>query len=93
MYLGRVVEIGNAEELFNRPLHPYTKALIDAVPKPNPRLKIGKGLATAEPPSRFELKPGCTYADRCPLAGGICLTDVPEIKTLQNGHMAACHKL
>ncbi len=93
MYLGRVVEIGEAEELFNRPLHPYTQALIHAVPKPNPRLRIRKGLALGEPPSRFELKPGCTYADRCPLAEGICMTDVPEIKILQNGQMAACHKL
>ena len=93
MYLGRVVEIGEAEELFNRPLHPYTQALIDAVPKPNPRLRIGRGVETGEPPSRFELKPGCTYANRCPLAGGVCLTDVPELRTLHNGQMAACHKL
>jgi oligopeptide/dipeptide ABC transporter ATP-binding protein len=93
MYLGRVVEIGEAEELFNRPQHPYTQALIDAVPKPNPRLRNRKGLALGEPPSRFELKPGCTYADRCPLAEGICLTEVPEIKILQNGQRAACHKL
>ena len=93
MYLGRVVEIGEAEELFNRPLHPYTQALIHAVPKPNPRLRIRKGLAIGEPPSRFELKPGCTYADRCPLAEGICLIDVPEIRTVKNAQMAACHKL
>ena len=93
MYLGCVVEIGEAEELFNRPLHPYTQALINAVPKPDPKLRIGRGLETGEPPSRFELRPGCTYADRCPLAEGICLTDVPEIKTVQNGQMAACHKL
>ena len=93
MYLGRVVEIGEAEDLFNNPMHPYTQALIHAVPKPNPRLRIRKGLAIGEPPSRFELKPGCTYADRCPLAEGICMTDVPEIRILQNGQMAACHKL
>lgn len=63
------------------------------LPKPDPKFRIGKGLATGEPPSRFELRPGWTFSDRCPLAEGVCLRDVPEIRDIRNGRLAACHKL
>jgi len=93
MYLGQIVEIAEAEALFHTPLHPYTQALIDAVPKPNPKIKSGKGLAIGEPPSRLEPKPGCVFVDRCPLADGTCRTDVPAFREVSDERYAACHKL
>ncbi len=93
MYLGRIVEMGEAEEMFNKPRHPYTQALIDAVPKPNPKIRIRPGLALGEPPSRFEPRPGCAFADRCPHAEGHCLTEEPAFRVVHDGHLAACHKL
>jgi len=91
MYLGRIVELAEAGELFSSPAHPYTEALIAAIPKPDPSRKIHASLARGEPPSRLELKPGCTYADRCPIRQERCLTDAPDLKPSAGGKLVACH--
>ena len=93
MYLGQIVEIAEGEALFDNPLHPYTRALIAAVPKPDPKIKASMELAAGEPPSRLEPPPGCAFANRCPLAEGVCLTDVPAFREISDGRYAACHKL
>ena len=91
MYLGRIVEIGDAKILFSDPKHPYTQALVDAVPKPDPKIKIGTGLAKGEPPSRLKPLPGCSFANRCPLVKEICSRQPPELKTLNDDRKVACH--
>jgi oligopeptide/dipeptide ABC transporter ATP-binding protein len=93
MYLGRIVEIGDAESVFAEPRHPYTQALVDAVPKPDPRIRIGRELAKGEPPSRFEPPPGCSFADRCPLVMDRCRSQQPDLKVLADGRKAACHAI
>ncbi len=93
MYLGQIVEIAEAEQLYQSPLHPYTRALIDAVPKPDPKIKISDGLAIGEPPSRLEPPPGCSFANRCPLVHDVCRQRAPVLKDLAAGRKAACHAL
>lgn len=93
MYLGQIVEMAEADALFHNPMHPYTKALISAVPKPDPKFRIGKGLATGEPPSRLEPLPGCAFVNRCPMALDHCKIEPPALKVLKDGREAACHVL
>ena len=93
MYLGRIVEIAEASALYQSPLHPYTKALIDAVPKPDPKIKSGDALALGEPSSRREPLLGCSFANRCPLVSDVCLTTVPALRDFVDGRRAACHAL
>jgi oligopeptide/dipeptide ABC transporter ATP-binding protein len=84
MYLGKIVEAGPTPEVINNPQHPYTKALLDAVPEPDPELarrkKAGGGLRSAEIPSLSELPAGCTFHPRCPLAEDRCREIVPELR-------------
>ena len=90
MYLGRVMELATAEELFKAPKHPYTRLLLDAIPKleggsfDNPR-KPGELPDPVNPP------PGCPFAPRCPMAEAVCRQDRPELRKLSNGTEAACH--
>jgi len=90
MYLGRIMELARAEDLFATPKHPYTRLLLDAIPKleggsfDNPR-KPGELPDPVNPP------PGCPFAPRCPMAEAICRQDRPELRTLANGTQAACH--
>ena len=93
MYLGQIVEMADAEQLYQTPLHPYTKALIEAIPIPDPNVKIIKGLSAGEPTSRLDPPPGCSYANRCPLVSDICKTTPPLLKELGSGRHAACHAL
>ena len=92
MYLGRIVELATAEELYNRPLHPYTQALLSAVPIPDPiaERKRQRIVLKGEVPSPDKEYPGCPFADRCPIAEAICREKVPQ---LQGGlHQVSCHK-
>lgn len=93
MYLGRIVEIAEAGALYQSPLHPYTKALIDAVPKPDPKIKSDNALVLGEPPSRLEPQLGCSFANRCPLVSDVCRTTVPALRDFADGRRAACHAL
>ncbi|MGF1551393.1 MAG: ABC transporter ATP-binding protein [Paracoccaceae bacterium] len=92
MYLGRVVEEAASEELFARPLHPYTRALIDAVPNPDPAFEHGREVAPlkGEVPSPAAPPPGCVFHPRCPIAVARCAQDEPVLERLAPGHRAAC---
>jgi peptide/nickel transport system ATP-binding protein/oligopeptide transport system ATP-binding protein len=89
MYLGRIVELTNAEELFAAPAHPYTRMLLDAVPVAGIRRR--KSTLRGEPPSPLSPPSGCHFHPRCPLAIPRCRTEQPALREIGNGHVAACH--
>ena len=91
MYLGRIVELADARDLFLNPAHPYTQTLIAAIPKPDPSRRIAAGAQKSEPPSRLETKAGCAYSDRCPLQQQRCLSETPQLQSSDGGRLVACH--
>jgi oligopeptide/dipeptide ABC transporter ATP-binding protein len=92
MYLGRIVEITNAEELYSNPLHPYTKALLSAVPIPNPHIEQTRQriVLKGEVPSPANPPSGCHFHPRCDLAVSECSEVTPQLKDVGNGHEVAC---
>jgi oligopeptide transport system ATP-binding protein len=95
MYLGKIVELADRKTLFNEPLHPYTQALISAVPTPNPKVeRIRKRiLLKGEVPSPANPPSGCVFHTRCPLAIDECRNVVPPYREVKLGHFAACHRI
>ena len=91
MYLGRIVELANSDDLLENPMHPYTKALISAVPVPDPRARKSRSTISGEPPSPFELPPGCAFNARCPHADAKCRSQLPDFREISRDHMIACH--
>jgi oligopeptide/dipeptide ABC transporter ATP-binding protein len=91
MYLGRIVEFANKETLFTNPLHPYTEALLAAVPVPNPRIKRKKQLLQGDVPSPINPPPGCRFHTRCPYAEARCKVESPPLREVAPGHQVACH--
>ena len=91
MYLGKIVEYTDKETLFTNPLHPYTEALLAAVPIPNPQVKRKKHLLQGDVPSPINPPPGCTFHTRCPYAEARCRTEVPSLREVNPGHTVACH--
>jgi peptide/nickel transport system ATP-binding protein len=91
MYVGRMVELAETEELFLRPLHPYTEALLSAVPKPNPRVRTERIVLPGEVPSPAGPPPGCHFHTRCRYAQSRCKVEVPALRELRPGHDVACH--
>ncbi|MBW3110517.1 MULTISPECIES: ABC transporter ATP-binding protein [Bacillaceae] len=91
MYLGKMVELSNSENLYEKPLHPYTQALLSAVPVPDPDFKRETILLQGDIPSPSNPPSGCTFHTRCPHATEICKQKVPEFKEHQPGHYVACH--
>ncbi len=91
MYLGKIVEIGSFEQIYRSPKHPYTKALISAVPEPDPKKKKEKFIPQGEVPNPINPPPGCRFHPRCPFAKDICKTKEPEFKDVGDGQMVACH--
>ena len=91
MYLGKIVEYTDKQTLFTNPLHPYTEALLAAVPVPNPRVKRKKQLLQGDVPSPINPPPGCTFHTRCPYAEAQCKIDVPALREVSPGHRVACH--
>ncbi|WP_342415642.1 dipeptide ABC transporter ATP-binding protein [Paenibacillus sp. FSL R10-2782] len=91
MYLGKIVELADRDELFARPQHPYTKALLDAVPVPDPRLRKERITLTGEIPNPTNPPSGCTFHTRCPYAQEICRQQGPLLEEHTPGHIVACH--
>ena len=94
MYLGHMVELASANEIYDRPLHPYTKALISAVPVPDPKVaKANKRIAlTGEIPSPLNAPSGCAFHTRCPYATDACKESVPKFEEVEPGRFVACHR-
>lgn len=91
MYLGSLVELSDKEDIYRNPLHPYTKALLAAIPEPDPR-KIKKMEAIkGEIPSNINTPPGCKFHTRCPYMQEICKEEVPQLRELETDHFVACH--
>ena len=93
MYMGNIVEHGESEMLFNKPLHPYTRSLINAIPIPDPRVKREETILEGEIPSLFRPPSGCRFHPRCPLVRPECSQKQPELKVLEDGRKAACFAL
>jgi oligopeptide transport system ATP-binding protein len=92
MYLGRLVEVAESDELFSNPQHPYTKALMSAIPLPDPIEEINREriVLQGEPPSPAKPPPGCVFNPRCPIAIDDCTAAIPELREISTGHFAAC---
>jgi oligopeptide transport system ATP-binding protein len=95
MYLGRLIELAEVDELFENPKHPYTQALLSAVPIPDPAVERTRRLEIIEGeiPSPINPPSGCVFHPRCPLADDTCRVGVPETIDLGKGHLVACKKL
>ncbi len=91
MYLGRIVESGEAKELCRAPKHPYTQALLSAVPVVDPDSKRQRILLAGDVPSPIHPPGGCPFHPRCPVAQARCKTEVPPLREIESGHLAACH--
>ena len=93
MYLGQVVEYADRISLFTEPLHPYTWALLSAVPSADPAIRdrADRVRLLGDPPSAIDPPPGCRFASRCPFSQAICTQDTPPLRTVKSGHTVACH--
>jgi len=93
MYLGKVVEIAPGTSIYSNPQHPYTQALLTAIPVPNPKTKIERTILRGDIPSPTNPSSGCAFRTRCPLAEKICSEEIPEMLEVGEEHYAACHLL
>jgi oligopeptide/dipeptide ABC transporter ATP-binding protein len=91
MYLGKIVEYADKKTLFSRPMHPYTEALLSAVPIPNPKIKRKKQILVGDVPSPVNPPPGCSFHTRCPHAMPRCKAEVPQLQEMDTGNWVACH--
>jgi len=93
MYLGRVVELADKTVLFQTPLHPYTRALLSAIPQPVPGASRERVILSGDVPSPINIPPGCRFHTRCQLADERCRTEEPSLREVEPGHWVACHYL
>ncbi len=95
MYLGRMVELADAGEIYDHPLHPYSKSLLSAVPVPDPKIARANQriLLSGDIPSPLNAPSGCPFRTRCPYAKDICAEKMPDFKEVSTGHFVACHRV
>lgn len=91
MYLGKMVELGGSESLYDKPLHPYTQALLSAVPVPDPNFEREQVIIKGDIPSPSNPPSGCTFHTRCPFKMDVCTQVVPKFQEIEPGHSVACH--
>ncbi len=96
MYLGSIVELGSADDVYFRPLHPYTKLLVQSNPEADPKVErtrttVAGLLPKGEIPTPVNLKPGCRFAGRCPYAIDRCHRETPPLREISTGRSVACH--
>jgi len=91
MYVGKIVEMTEAETLLNRPLHPYTEALVSAVPPADPDIKTNRIILEGDVPSPANPPSGCVFHPRCRYAKDICKQEAPQLQELEPGHFVSCH--
>jgi oligopeptide transport system ATP-binding protein len=91
MYLGKIVELAKAPDLYRNPLHPYTRILLSSVPLPDPKLKKKRTIITGDVPSPINPPAGCPFNPRCKYAQQNCRETGPELKEYESGHFASCH--
>jgi peptide/nickel transport system ATP-binding protein len=91
MYLGKIVEMGHKESLFRNPMHPYTQALLSAIPVPNPERERKRIELTGEVPSAIDIPTGCRFHPRCPYTTDKCSKEEPQLKEVEKSHFVACH--
>jgi len=93
MYAGQIVEAGQADDVFERPLHHYTRALLSAIPIPDPQTRRQRILLEGEPPNLFEQPVGCVFHERCPEARPLCRDHQAALLDAGGGHLVACHRI
>lgn len=91
MFLGQIMELTTSQTLFGAPQHPYTKALLSAIPIPNPRTQKKREILQGDVPDPADSPEGCKFCSRCPLAEPQCFTEEPELREIQSNHFARCH--
>ncbi len=91
MYAGRAIEYGNVDQVYYRPLHPYTWGLMDSLPRHDMTEKGELCPIKGLPPSLIYVPSGCAFHPRCPYVRDLCRSEVPEFKAVEGGHWAACH--
>ena len=91
MYLGNLVEVSATTDLFRKPLHPYSEALLTAIPQPDPKRKVERVILEGQVPSPLNKPAGCPFHPRCPYRQERCEGEVPELRTMGDGRMVACH--
>lgn len=95
MYLGAIVELAESDELYTHQLHPYTKALLSAIPIADPKATRAKKriLLSGDVPSPIDVKEGCKFAGRCPMCQAVCKEEAPPLRDVGGGHFVACHRV